>query len=139
METVRAQAVKSGDTTEGSEKWAFEAKITNTSFKPIPALQAQYIVFVERQELGKKKGLERIEKVKGTAEIKPIAAHGNSSFTTETVSLSEKSLNGSFHYVNGGLIKSKDSLKGIWIKLMDGTTVVGEYVNPSTLQAKEQW
>ena len=139
VEATKVQAAKEGDATEATEKWVFETKITNASFKPSPALHAEYIIFVERQELGKKKGLERLERVTGKAEIEPMPVQGTSLFTTDAVALNEQALSGSFHYRNGGLIKAKDNIKGIWIKLMDGTRVAGEYVNPSTLQAKEKW
>ena len=126
-------------TNSSEEKWRYEAQLVNGGFKPAPPLKARYIIFVQRQELGGKPGTETVEKLKGEAEVAALASHANGSFATNEVLLHHGSLVGERHYPNGGRIKAQDVILGIWIKLFDGTTEVGEYVNPHTLTVKNKW
>lgn len=138
-EAEQTTRVSEGETFKGKENYFYEVSVSNKSFKPSHALEARYILFVERQEMGQKIGSERVEKVKGTAKVAALDAHANTHFDTKTVSLRERGLVGAYYYANGGRIKAKDSLTGVWIKLFDGNTEVAEYVNPTSLTSKQKW
>lgn len=129
------------ETSKADEKWQYTVKVANESFIPSPALQAQYIIFIQRQNLGAKTSgvADSVEKVKGSAPVAAINAHSDTSFETSEVSLRQQSLMGGWVYTNGGRIKATDSIEGIWVRFMDGDKQVAEYVNPSNLSSKFQW
>jgi len=136
---TRAKAVQSGQTTKSTENLFYQVAVTNRAFKESPALKVKYVLFVERQEIGEKPGSEQIEKVRGDGSIAVLKPQGKATLDTSEVTLREQSLTGNWYYSDGGRIKAKDSLTGIWIKLYDGDVEVGEYVNPTTLQGKHKW
>lgn len=128
------------ETSKAEEHWQYQVKVTNESMAAMPALQAQYVVFIQRQELGGKAAVaDSVEKVKGEAPVAAINSHFDATFVTSDISLRSQSLMGAWHYSNGGRIKAMDNIQGIWVKLFDGDKQVGEYCNPSTLAAKYQW
>ncbi len=138
-DTMHKAAAQEGGRNKASEDAFYEVTVTNQSFKPAPALEARYILFVERQELAKKVGSGKVEKTKGTAPIAALEPHASANFTTTSVTLREQSLSGNYIYESGGRVKAKDSLVGVWIKLYNGNTEVGEYINPTTLSSKNKW
>jgi len=138
-ETARAGVGHDGDAIKGTEKCYYQVTVARKAFKPSAAIQARYILFVEKQELAQKAGTEQVEKIKGDGKIESLKPQGKTTFNTSEVTLREQSLTGGWSYTNGGRIKAKDSLVGIWIKLFDGETEVGEYINPTTLSSKYKW
>ena len=128
-----------GQASRSESESCYEVKVTNNSFQATKPLQARYILFVERQELGAKKGVEATQKVTGEAPLEPIASRATASFTTVTVKLGDEQLPGGYYYNNGGRIKAQDTLKGIWTRLFDGDTLVAEFVQPPTLSKREKW
>jgi len=121
------------------EKVNYAVNVTNRSFSPMPELEARYIIFVERQQLGAKKGTEQVEKITGKESVAGMPAKGSTVFNTQAVKLREQSLSGNWIYSNGGRLKATDSIIGIWIKFFDGDTEVEEYVNPTTLANRHKW
>lgn len=137
---VRAKPVKSGERTTATEEVFYEIKIASNAFKETAPVKASYLVIVERQEIGKKAGLETYDRVTGEAPVKALAPRASESFKTELIKLRTQSLTGKWIYTDGGRIKTQDNLVGIWVKLFDENgTEVGEYINPSTLSRKHQW
>lgn len=122
-----------------TEEVGYAVNVSNRTFSPMPELEARYIIFVERQQLGAKKGTEQVEKITGKESVAGMPAKGNATFNTRSVKLHEQSLSGNWIYANGGRIKAADSLIGIWIKFFDGDKEVGEYINPTTLTNRHQW
>ncbi len=112
----------------------YAVNVTNRSFSAQPALQARYVLYVERQKLGEKIGTEKTDRIKGTSAIEGIAPKASISFDTTSIKLSEETLSGNWIYANGGRMKAADKVLGIWIKFFDGDKEVGEYMNPTTLK-----
>ncbi len=137
---VRAAPVKSGENTTAIEEVFYEIKVASNAFKETVPVTARYKIVVERQEIGKKAGLETFDRVAGEAPVKALAPRASESVKSELIKLRTQSLTGKWHYTDGGRIKTQDSLVGIWVKLFDENgTEVGEYINPSTLSRKHQW
>jgi len=139
VDAVNAKPTSEGSAANRSETWHYQVSLRNTGFKPQPALQAKYIVFVERQQLGKKVGTETLDRVTGTADLPATPTGGTAQFSTKDVVLKESGLVGDFIYANGGRIHAKDAIHGVWIKLFDGTKEVGQYINPTTLATKQKF
>lgn len=126
---------------KGSSTVFYQATVSYRSMsKPASEVEARYIILVERQRLGERIGEEKAERVRGTANIPALTPQEKFTFDTKSVELFEKGLSSQFAgYTNGGRTRSKDSIKGIWIKLFEGGQEVGEYINPTTLSNKVKW
>lgn len=139
QEKKAAVGAGAGSIGKGFEVVSYQVDVQNKDFQAKPVLKARYILFVERQRVGQKIGDELVEKVKGEASVPELAAMKSAQFATEGVKLLEERLTGAYIYADGGRIKAKDSLLGIWVKFFDGDTEVGEYVNPTSLKGRHQW
>jgi len=140
LEAQRLKAPKFGENPTGSETVAYQVSVQNKEFKAMPPLKARYIIFVERQQIGQKVGTETVEQIKGEADVPEMGAMKGESFVTNGVKLLEEQLSGKYiAYTDGGRIKAKDRLVGIWVRFFDGETQVGEYVNPVNLKTRHTW
>ena len=132
--------MKGNDELKTSQNWVGEIKLENLTFKPSPDLELRYIVFVKRQELAQKAGMDQIDQVKGTIPVKSLQSREVATFPTSEVTLRKQALSGRFSgYVGGGNTKAEDAVLGVWVKLFNGQTEVMEYINPTTLKAKNKW
>jgi len=122
-----------------SQNWVGEIKIENLTFKPTADLELRYIIFVKRQELGQKAGMDQVDQVKGTIPVKSLQSREKASFTTSEVTLRQQALAANYRFTSGGSTKAADTVLGVWVKLFNGQTEVMEYVNPTTLKAKNKW
>jgi hypothetical protein len=125
------------DTIRASDKYVYEVKVQNRSFGDAPALDLQYLIFVERQKLGERKEQDTIDRITGTAKIDPL----NRANKARTVSTSEITLTRQatdYYYVNGGRQKVADNVLGVWVKVFNEGKLIAEYTNPSTV-AKRGW
>jgi hypothetical protein len=122
-----------------SQNWVGEIKIENLTFKPTADLELRYIIFVKRQELGQKAGMDQVDQVKGTIPVKSLQGREKASFTTSEVTLRQQALDAHYRFTSGGSTKAADTVLGVWVKLFNGQTELMEYVNPTTLKAKNKW
>jgi hypothetical protein len=127
------------DTNKGGEECAYDIVVTNTSLKDVPALDVQYQIFIQRQRLGEKKDVEHSDKVTGSATLPALKSLQKGSVATKSFPLSKANLQGGWTYYNGGRQSAKDTVKGIWVKIYDGQTLLAEFANPSTVKDKETW
>jgi len=121
-----------------SQSWTGEVKIQSHVFKPVPELEARYIIFVKRQRLGQNRGEDKIDKVKGSSKVADLKSGMTTTFLTSEVTLKQEFLAPGWIMVSGAN-RAEDSVLGVWVKLFDGTKQVAEYVNPSTLTTKYKW
>jgi len=129
---------KGGTRLKSSQNWIGEVKVEYHAFKPSPELEARYIIFVKRQKIGQKQGEDEVEKVKGTATV-AITPGAPTTFYTSEVALYQAHMAPGWVPREGGMQRAEDSVLGVWVKLFNGTTEVGEHVNPTTLAAKFHW
>lgn len=127
-----------GSANKSSEKVSYQIKLQDVSFGDFTNLTVDYILFVERQKLGEKKGTEVEERVKGSSAVAALTRKEPQSVTTNEVDLKKENLVGTYHFPNGGRIKVEDSVKGIWVRVSQGGQLVGEYANPPTI-ANRGW
>ena len=114
-----------------NEKWCYSVSIQNQSFKDVPNIDIKYIVYFKKQEEGTKISKEKHKA--GTSSDAMLQNNGNFSFETDPVQLVKTQLDGGFYYVTGANPRSRDSLTGIWIRLYQGGTMIGEYADPPSL------
>lgn len=126
--------------TKASETCFYEVTVANKRFQDGTPLEARWVIFVEREELGRKPGSDKIDWETGKETVEAIPAHKKTSFNTGNVTLRDQSLTGGWVYSDGGKIRAQDTLAGVWIKLFDADgKEVGEYVNPSSLASRHKW
>lgn len=138
-EAQKVGDARPGDTAKGGETCMYDITVANKGLKDTPPLDVKYVVFVQRERLGEKKGLEQIQRVAGAKSIDPIKSNGKIVVTTETIGLNKSRVGGDWIYSDGGKISAKDSAKGIWVKLYQGETMVAEYSLPTTIKEREKW
>lgn len=123
-----------------SQNWVGDVKITNRAFAPSPELEARYIIFVRRQQIGSQAGAsDHVEKQNGSGRIASMKPGASMNMLTSEVQLKEEKLDPGWRFKNGGIKSAQDGVIGIWLKLYNGSTEVAEYVNPTTLKLKQKW
>jgi hypothetical protein len=139
VDTVRADAVQDGMETKASQKFIYNIKVQNRTFGDVPALDVQYVIFVERQKLGTKKDEDTVERVAGNAKTESLSRKVMSqSVSTNEVELWKQSLTGRTFYIKGGRVKVEDGIEGIWVRVLHDGKVIAELTNPSTV-TKRGW
>jgi hypothetical protein len=129
-----------GNIQQTSQNWTGEIKIVNHAFKASPDIEVKYIIFVKRQDLGKKSdSADHVEKIKGSTKVTSIKPGAVAVATTQEVKLRGGKLDPNWVFANGGIEKSDDGVLGIWVRLYQGTTQIAEYVSPTTLKGKQKW
>jgi hypothetical protein len=114
----------------------YDIKVASAGFADLADLKVDYIIFVERQQLGKKKDVDVTVRMKGSDTIPALTKKEPKTVTSIPVELSKSNLVGNYTFVNGGRIKVEDSVKGVWVRVTQGDKLVGEYANPSTITSR---
>lgn len=136
---TRPTVVSEGEVSKTAEKSAYTVTVENRSRGDIPALDIQYVIYIERQKLGRKKDSDTIERVSGSAKTEPMSIKVRTqSATTNEIELWKRNLTGGYVYVGGGRLKVEDNVAGIWVKVFHEGKQVAEYMNPTTV-SKRGW
>jgi hypothetical protein len=130
---------RNGNVMQEETLFQYAVKLTNASFAAVSGLSAEYRVFI-RDDSGKGAvSQQKLKRQEFSAVIPDMPNGGTYAFDTEPVKLQKSILDGNRYYVNGTRNTSQDKVAGVWIRIMQGDKVVGEYINPSTLAAKEKF
>jgi len=121
------------------EGMLYEIKVTNSAFKATPASEARYLIFVERQRPATRPTEDVVEKLKGEAALPALKSGETKNLESEPFVLWTGSLESGYYFENGGRIRTKDRLVGIWVKIFQDGKEVAEYANPSSLVSQHQW
>lgn len=128
-----------GNVTKEATLYQYTVKLTNSSFAAESGLSAQYRIFV-RDDSGKGAiSQQKLKRQEFSAAIPDMPNLGTYSFDTEPVKLEKTTLDGGWYYRDGKRNSSADKVAGVWIRILQGDKVVGEYINPTTLAAKEKF
>lgn len=139
VDMERATVVAMGEESKSSEKVVYDLNVQSRSRTAAPSLDVQYVVFVERQKLGRKKDSDTVERVTGSAKTNPLSVGSPSqSVTTNEIELWKRNLTGGYIYTGGGRLKVEDNILGIWVRVSKEGQLVAEYINPPTL-SKRGW
>ena len=121
----------SGSKAKSTNKQSYVITIQNRTQGELRNLTLEYVVFVERQKLGQKKGEETVERVTGTKTVDSLGREPQV-VPTDSVALATENLVGTYHYKSGGRIKAEDSLVGVWVRVSEDGKLIGEYALPTT-------
>jgi hypothetical protein len=130
-EVEKGKVGRSGSQAKSSSLQSYVITLQNITQGELKDLRVDYLVFVERQKLGEKKGEETVERVTGTKMVESLG-RAPLAFTTDAVTLGTENLVGTFHYKNGGRIRAEDSLIGVWVRISQDGKLAAEYALPTT-------
>lgn len=139
-EPKRAEVKRSASqsTEEAVENWVYLVTITSHSFKEIPELRVDYVVFSRHERFGSKSEAKP-QRTTGSKTVGNLASNGKTSFETEEVTLKKARLKADWYYSNGAKGKAKDELTGVWIRVYSGDELINEFAQPSSLKTQEKW
>lgn len=136
--TLDQSKARGNNTTTTTKEIAYELQIKNKTFHDIPALEIKYLVFYSDAQAGSKEdGV--LKSVQGTESVTGLSAHDNITLQTKPISLSSEQLDGNWYYGSGASNRARDAVKGVWIRAYAEGKMVAEYMNPSTLDKKNDW
>jgi len=130
-----------GDGVKGADKTTvvYELKLQNQTLADLSQLTVNYILFVERQKLGARLDQpSAIDRVTGTQNIDTLSNRAPQNVTTSEVTLKKETMGGGWTYNNGGRLRAEDNVVGVWVRVLQGGQVIGEYANPATV-TKRGW
>jgi len=113
------------------EKWCYAVTIQNHSFRDIPNVDIKYIVYFKKEGEGSK--IVKEKHMSGAASAAMLQNNVDFVFDTNPVELVKSELVGGFYYGNGAKPRSRDSITGIWMRLYQNGTMIGEYADPPEL------
>jgi len=131
---------KANNTTITNEKWVYEVAIKNGSFRDLAGLTVEYRIYMKDDSIRTKTTKIPLRKKEGTTPIKTLANLAVFKFQTEAMEIETSLLDSGWTYKDkANKRQSKDSLYGIWLRVMNGGKMVGEFVTPPGLKEKEKW
>jgi hypothetical protein len=134
---IKTKAAEAGSPIARKTDLVYTITVMNNSLKDMPAMEMKYVIFLEREKLGdKNSGLQRI---KGNAPINALKSRQKQAIETQDFTLSAEKLAPGWSYVGGGKTNTRESVKGIWVRIYRDGELVNELISPSTLSAKEAW
>ncbi len=135
-----AEKDRAGNTAVATSEAFYKIVLKNNSMtKDTPELRAEYRVFYLVDDGKTNRRDAKLKRQPGEAEVAAIPGGKQFEFTTNPVKLRMKSLSSGYYYTSGRRDTSKDELEGIWVRVMDGDEVVGEFVHPSTIKRDEEF
>jgi hypothetical protein len=124
-----------GSISQNSEKQSYTITLQNRTSADLANLTVDYIIFVERQRVGEKKGNEVVQRVKSSLKVENLSRKPQT-LSTDEVTLNSSNVVGNYIYLDGGRIKAEDSLQGIWVRVSQDGKQIGEYAIPSTMTSR---
>jgi hypothetical protein len=129
---------RSGNTTQTTKEIIYNLTIESKTFKLIPALEIKYMIFYEDIQAGST-NKARLSSVKGSQSITELQARSKVKIKTKPIKLATQELDAGWYYTSGSSGRARDAVKGVWVRAYADGKMVGEYINPSTLDNKQNW
>lgn len=133
---VKRTASESTETAE--EKRGYAVEISNHSFKEIPDLHAEYIIFSKHEQFGSL-DQAKLERQQGSKALGAVPNAGKVKFETDAVSLKKARLKADWYYRSGAKNTARDGIVGLWVRVYSGNDLFEESVQPSSLKSQEKW
>ncbi len=118
----------------------YEIVINNTSYEKVKNVRVEYLMLKFEDALAAQKRSEgEIRRVQGSTSIDLIGPRTEVVAKTKQIPMLETKLAPGFVWAGGGKKTSKDTLKGIWVKIYVDDQMVQEYARPESMMRKEPW
>ena len=138
---VDVERVQTANKNLAQEKWLYEIEIHNISFADQSDLTVDYHCYKRDDKYGADKNSTKLplKAIPGSEKIATLANSATFKFSTKEIDIDKDELKAGWTYTSGSKSKIKDSLYGIWIKILKNNEVVAEYTNPPSLKTKVEW
>lgn len=139
-EPKRAEVSRSASTSteEATETWFYLITLTSRTFKEIPDVRVEYILFAKHERFGSK-AEPKLERKSGSKTLGSLARNGKTSFESEPVTLKKARLKADWYYSSGAKKQAKDELSGVLVRVYSGDELIHEFSQPSSLKTQEKW
>jgi hypothetical protein len=134
---VNGDIIKNGRTVT-EEKWGYGVMIANKTSQPLGNLHTEYRLFATVDDVHTKEK-QGLKKKSYRSVIETIPELGRITFRTETVSAIKTKYNGNIVSAKSGESSSRETLRGIWIKIYRGEELIYETATPDSLRTSETW
>jgi hypothetical protein len=138
-DTAQGQVKFAGNHARRVDKIAYTLTLENKTKAELADVSVEYVIFVDRQKLGEQKGEEHIERIRGAKNLAQPLGHDPQFVTSKKVALVTQNRAGNFVFADGGRIRAEDSVVGVWVKVIQNSEEIGEYINPPTIKARQRW
>ncbi len=128
----------SESTEEAKEDWAYRVTILSHTFREIPDLRVEYIVFWSQERSGAKADA-KAKRTVGSKALGSLRSSDKTIFETESINLNKSRLKADWYYTNGAKGKTKDQLTGLWVRVYSRDELVEDFAQPSSLKTQEKW
>ena len=118
----------------------YDITITNTAYEDFSDITVEYLILKFEDALAaQKRSQGEMKRLKGNASLKTLEARKEGSVSTKEFPMLESKRAPGYVWANGGKKSSKDDLKGIWVKIFVGDTLVHQQSRPENMMRKEAW
>lgn len=124
------------------EKWAYKVTMENKSFKDAPNIEIKYLTFMRPDQAGEKQVLSKVKLKRsklGSVKLAVLKNFDKYTFVTDPMMLIQTQLQPGYGWANGASPRSKDALRGLWLRVFVDGQQVCEFANPPELKEKEKW
>lgn len=141
ISTFRENKVKMDSIAENFQTYdsGYKVEVSNRTPMKLDELRFEYIILMEEAKIAARSNKDvRLHSIKGEEKIESLSQGRSVEFVTKTLPLKESKLKSNWTY-GVGRDNAVDELKGIWIKVYKGSTLVYEYSRPSNLANSFKW
>ncbi|CAA6676763.1 MULTISPECIES: hypothetical protein [unclassified Lentimonas] len=114
--------------------------IENTAYEDLSDLTIEYLILKFEDAISAQKRSEgQIRRLKSNTTLKYLPKRSEVSVETKPIPMMDTKLESGYYFKNGGKETSKDEIRGIWVKIYVGDTLVHEISKPENMMRKEAW
>lgn len=108
--------------------------------RDLTGLTVEYRMFMKDDSIRTKATKIPLKRKEGSTTIDTLANLAVFKFQTEVMEIETSLLDSGWVYTGkSNKRKSKDSLYGIWLRVMKDGKMVAEFINPPAIKDKEKW
>jgi hypothetical protein len=138
---LSAEQDNKGAVMQSKEQWAYKVSIQNRSFRDLANVEIKYLVFMKPEIPGQKfkPGQSELVRKEGSTTIPALKNNDTYILTTDSVELKNTTLKGGYYWKGGSNPRTRDSLKGVWLRVYINGQQVSEFTDPASIRDKETW
>lgn len=133
------RTTSSESTITSIEVYGYEITLTNRSPYQLSDLEIEYRYFIWEGDVGATGQNRRIRHQDGRTRIDSLPPRAQAEFKTDTTTLRSTRLKPNWSYSNSNQRRTKDDLRGVWVRVRDKGNLIAEFSNPAGLMETESW
>jgi hypothetical protein len=121
------------------EQWGYAITLQNQSFKDVPDVRVDYIIFYRQELAGRVENNTRDKRSAGSQTVGLLKNNVRETFETEPIKLGSSKLDVDYDWTSGAKTRAKDVITGIKVRVKSGEAIIAEYADPAGLKSSEGW